>query len=100
MKDIILKYIIEKFGETENIGRHEHFSYCPFPENECCCKRLPKIEYDTPLISGGFVDSFSMVGVLMFLEKTFNVKIPEKKAIPYNFDSVNAMASLINDCKK
>lgn len=96
MKDIILKYIIEQFGDnTPKEKRVKHYSYCMFPEEECTCKDLNEIKYDTQLISGGFMDSFSMVSVLVFIEKNFNVKIPDKDAIPENFNSVDKMVELV-----
>jgi acyl carrier protein len=101
MKDIILKYVIEQFGS--NIPKEErksHYSYCMFPEEDCTCKDLNEITYDTSLISGGYIDSFSMVVVLVFLQKTFNVKIPDKEAPPSNFDTVNKMVELVNKFKK
>jgi acyl carrier protein len=100
MKDTILEYIIKEFGSSEPKERRtHHYSYCSFPEEECVCKDLNEITYDTPLISGGYIDSFSMVSVLIFLEKTFDVKIPDKDAIPVNFNTVNDMVSLVNKCK-
>ena len=96
MKDVILKYIIEQFGDnTPKENRIKHYSYCMFPEEECTCKELNEITYDTQLISGGYMDSFSMVSVLVFLEKTFYVKIPDKDASPDNFNTVNKMCDLV-----
>ncbi len=51
----------------------------------------------TPLISSGIVDSFSMVSLKMFLEKTFNIKIPDEKATPEAFDSVNNIIKLLKE---
>ncbi len=56
-----------------------------------------KVEYDTPLISGGIVDSFSMVSLLVFLETKFNIKIPDSKATPEAFDSVNNIIELLKE---
>jgi acyl carrier protein/D-alanine--poly(phosphoribitol) ligase subunit 2 len=56
-----------------------------------------KVEYDTPLISGGIVDSFSMVSLLVFLETKFNIKIPDSKATPEAFDSVNNITELLKE---
>lgn len=100
MKDIILKFILEHFGEEPNEHRKVHFSYCRFPEDSCTCKGIEGITYDTSLIGGGYIDSFSMVVVLVFLQKTFNIKIPDKEAIPGNFDTVNKMVELVNRIKK
>ena len=49
----------------------------------------------TKLISSGIVDSFSMVSLKMFLEKKFQVKIPDEKATPEAFDSVENIMNLI-----
>ena len=44
MKDLVLKYVIKEYIEDED----------------------EEITYDTPLISSGYVDSFSMVSLLGF----------------------------------
>lgn len=54
------------------------------------------ITYDSPLISSGYVDSFSMVSLLVFLENKFKIKIPPEKATPEAFDSVNKIVELVN----
>lgn len=53
------------------------------------------LTYDTPLISSGYVDSFSMVSLLIFLENKFRIKIPPGKATPDAFDSVNKIVKLV-----
>lgn len=101
MKDVILKYIIEHFGE--NVPREQrtmHYPYCMFPEEECTCKDLSEIKYDTHLISGGYIDSFSMVSVLVFLQKTFKIEIKDIDATPKNFDTVNKMVDLVEKYMK
>lgn len=55
-----------------------------------------EIDFDTALISSGFVDSFSMVSLLIFLERKFNIKIPANKSTPEAFDSVNNIYNLVN----
>jgi acyl carrier protein len=74
MKDLILNYVIKEFIDEEE----------------------KKITYDTPLISSGYVDSFSMVSLLVFLENKFKIKIPPSKATPAAFDSVNNIIELVN----
>lgn len=59
-----------------------------------------EITENTKLISGGIVDSFSMVSLKMFLEKKFQVKIPDEKATPEAFDSVNNILSLLKEFAK
>lgn len=53
------------------------------------------VDYDTPLISGGIVDSFSMVSLKVFLETKYNIQIPDAKATPEAFDSVNNIVELL-----
>jgi len=55
------------------------------------------ITYDTPLISGGIVDSFSMVSLKRFLENKYNIQIPDDKATQEAFDSVNKIAVLVEE---
>lgn len=54
----------------------------------------------TPLISGGIVDSFSMVSLKRFLEKKYAVSIPDADASPEAFDTVNNIVALVNRFKK
>lgn len=77
MKDIILKYVIAEYVEDDS-----------------------EIKYDTPLISGGIVDSFSMVSLKRFLENKYNISIPDDKATPEAFDTVNKIVSLVNEYVK
>lgn len=73
MKDIILEYVIEEYCDEEN----------------------DDVTYDTPLISGGIVDSFSMVSLKRFLENKYNIQIPDADASPEAFDTVNKIEELV-----
>ncbi len=53
------------------------------------------VAYDTPLISGGLVDSFSMVSLKRFLENKYKISIPDEQATPDAFDSVDKIAELV-----
>jgi acyl carrier protein len=59
-----------------------------------------QVTESTKLISSGIVDSFSMVSLKMFLEKKFQIKIPDDKATPEAFDSVNNIMKLLNEFTK
>ena len=50
---------------------------------------------DTPLITGGIVDSFSMVSLKRFLEKRCAVRIPDAEATPDAFDTVRSIVDLV-----
>lgn len=50
---------------------------------------------DTPLISSGIVDSFSMVSLKVFLEKKYGVRIPDAAATPEAFDTVRGICGVV-----
>ncbi|MBC8314627.1 MAG: acyl carrier protein [Bacteroidales bacterium] len=56
-----------------------------------------EITYDTPLITGGIVDSFSMVSLKRFLENKYEISIPDDKATPEAFDSINKICALVKE---
>ena len=56
-----------------------------------------EVNENTPLITSGIVDSFSMVSLKTFLEKKFNIKIPDDKATPEAFDTVNNIINLLKE---
>ena len=58
-----------------------------------------EIGLDTPLITGGIVDSFSMVSLKRFLEKQYGIKIPDEEATPEAFDTVRRIAELVTRFK-
>lgn len=78
MKDVVLKYVRNEYLEDED----------------------EELGYDTPLISGGIVDSFSMVSLKRFLENKYKISIPDDKATPEAFDSVNKIVTLVNQFLK
>jgi acyl carrier protein len=49
----------------------------------------------TPLITGGIVDSFSMVSLKRFLERKYEIRIPDADATPDAFDSVDKIAAIV-----
>jgi acyl carrier protein len=54
-----------------------------------------EIDPDTPLITSGIVDSFSMVSLKVFLEKKYGIKLPDDEATPEAFDTVNSICRLV-----
>jgi acyl carrier protein len=74
MKDVVLEYVIDEYvDEDDDI----------------------EVTPDTPLISSGIVDSFSMVSLKAFLEKKYRVKLPDEEATPEAFDTVNSIVALV-----
>ena len=76
LKDVILEYVQDEYlDEDDDI----------------------EVTYDSPLITGGIVDSFSMVSLKRFLETRYNVQIPDAKATPDAFDSVENIVKLMKE---
>jgi len=59
-----------------------------------------EISETTPLISGGIVDSFSMVSLKRFLERKYNIQIPDACATPDAFDTVRGIVALVHRFQK
>lgn len=72
MKEAILKYVINEYAEEDD-----------------------EVNFDTPLISGGLVDSFSMVSLKRFLEVKYKISIPDERATPEAFDNVTKITNLV-----
>ena len=76
LKDVILEYVEDEYlDEDDDI----------------------EVTYDTPLISGGIVDSFSMVSLKRFLETKYKIRIPDAKATPEVFDTVDNIVGLLKE---
>jgi acyl carrier protein len=98
MRDKILEFIKKRFNEETGQDKF-HDSSCYYPWKNCSCKILNHISYDTPLIKSGIIDSFSMMVLFIFLEKTFEVKIPDKYLVLENFENIDKIVDLLNKIK-
>ena len=74
MKSIVLEYIVDEYLDEDD-------------EDE--------VSFDSPLISSGIVDSFSMVSLKRFVENKYSIKLPDEEATPEAFDTVNSICILI-----
>ena len=74
MLEVVLEYVIEEYAEEDD-----------------------NVDYDTALISGGLVDSFSMVSLKRFLEVEYSISLPDDRATPEAFDTVNKIADLVEE---
>jgi len=90
MEEVIKNYIVGIMREDSS-----HQSSCEFPGGECTCKKPEDIGYDTSLLRDGYIDSFTVEVIVVFLEDEFGVEIPAKEVIPENFDTINKMIDLI-----
>jgi acyl carrier protein/D-alanine--poly(phosphoribitol) ligase subunit 2 len=74
MKDAVLEYVVDEYVDEDDDV---------------------EVTYDTPLISSGIVDSFSMVSLKTFLEKKYSVSLPDSEATPESFDTVSSIVELV-----
>ena len=81
MKDVILEYIKNEYLDEEEAEDM-------------------KLDENTPLISSGIVDSFSMVSLKRFLERKYSVSLPDDEATPQAFDTVTNIIALVNKHRK
>ncbi len=73
IKEVVLEYVIDEYVEDDD----------------------DEVTFDTPLISGGLVDSFSMVSLKRFLENKYDIFLPDEEATPEAFDNVNRITDLV-----
>lgn len=74
MKKAVLEYVVDEYIEEDDDV---------------------EVDYNTPLISSGIVDSFSMVSLKAFLEKKYKISLPDSEATPEAFDTVNKIVALV-----
>ncbi len=77
MQDAILEYIKKEYLDEDEADDMQ-------------------LDENTPLISSGIVDSFSMVSLKRFLEKKYEVRLPDEEATPQAFDTVTSIIALVN----
>lgn len=58
-----------------------------------------KISADEPLLSGGLIDSFSLMDLALFIEDTFGVRIEDTELNANTFDNLTQLAALIESRK-
>ena len=81
MKDMILDYIKNEYLDEDEADEVQ-------------------LDENTPLISSGIVDSFSMVSLKRFLEKKYAISIPDDQATPEAFNTVSSIIELVSRFRK
>ncbi len=81
MKEMILDYIKNEYLDEDEADEVQ-------------------LDENTPLISSGIVDSFSMVSLKRFLEKKYSISIPDDQATPEAFNTVNSIIELVHRFRK
>lgn len=75
MKEKVLEYVVDEYLDEDEEG---------------------EVSFDSPLISSGIVDSFSMVSLKRFLENKYEISLPDDEATPEAFDTVRSICELVN----
>ena len=57
---------------------------------------VSEIQPEQQLIESLLIDSISIIKVILFLEKQFDIRIEDEDLDPTNFETVNNMANLVN----
>jgi acyl carrier protein len=52
------------------------------------------LETDTDLFESGF-DSFSLIKLIVFIEKKFRIHVPDEKITEENFRNINSLSELV-----
>ena len=55
---------------------------------------------DEPLITGGLIDSFSLVELGLFIEEKFGVTVPDPDLTVANMDNLNLIVKMIESKQK
>ena len=58
-------------------------------------KPTKNLESVTDIIEGGYIDSFELMSLVMMLNEAFGIEITIDELIPENFNSVDAIVSMI-----
>ncbi len=65
--------------------------------NDLLKQNYPQIDFESSeeLVDDGILDSMTLVGIISALSMEFGVMLPYEEIIPENFNSLDAMAELI-----
>lgn len=76
-KEDLIEYIIDEYVEDDS-----------------------EVTEDTALISGGIIDSFSIVSLKNWLEKKESITIPDEMGTAENFETVTKILELVEQRKQ
>ena len=58
------------------------------------------LNLDDSLIKAGIIDSLGIQMLITFLEREYQIAIPEEELYPENFETINDIANLVTRIKK
>ena len=57
--------------------------------------RKVEVKEDEDLLSAGILDSLSILKLVVFIEESFGIQVPDEDLVYDNFKSINAMAEYL-----
>ena len=63
-------------------------------------KPTKDLEALTDIIEGGYLDSFELMSLIAQLNEVFDIEIDVDEIVPENFNSVDAIAAMVERLKK
>ncbi len=57
--------------------------------------QLENLPYDESLVELGYMDSFGVIDIVVFLEGTYKIQILDEEITKEKFGSINKMATLV-----
>ncbi len=61
--------------------------------------KAENLKYDTDLFKGGFINSLFALEMVVYLEKTFKIKIKNKDITEQNFKTIDNIAKVVMSYK-
>jgi acyl carrier protein len=53
------------------------------------------LDFESPLLEWGVLGSFSMVALIEFLQRSYQVEIPSDEVVPENFQNLSAISRMV-----
>jgi len=66
-----------------------------FVKNEIMRNSNAKLDLDTDLLGAGILDSLGILQMVSFIEKTFNISVPDEDVVYDNFMSINTLVKYL-----
>jgi acyl carrier protein len=66
-----------------------------FIKNEIMRNSNAKLDPDADLLGSGILDSLGILQLVAFIEKTFNISVPDEDVVYDNFMSVNTLVNYL-----
>lgn len=63
-------------------------------------KPTKDLESLTDIIEGGYLDSFELMSLIAQLNEVFDIEVDVDEIVPENFNSVDAIAAMVERLKK